>query len=54
MNVGELHQREYGRILASLIRLIGDFDVAEDALQEAFKIALVQWQQDRRRIRWRG
>lgn len=45
MNVGELHQREYGRILASLIRLIGDFDVAEDALQEAFKIALVQWQQ---------
>lgn len=36
MNLGELHRREYGRILASLIRVIKDFDLAEDALQEAF------------------
>ena len=43
MNLGELHRREYGRILASLIRAIGDFDLAEDALQEAFQAALVQW-----------
>jgi len=43
VNLGELHKREYGRILASLIRMIGDFDVAEDALQDAFEAALAQW-----------
>ena len=43
MNLGELHRREYGRILASLIRVVRDFDLAEDALQEAFAAALAQW-----------
>ena len=43
MNIGELHRREYGRILASLIRLVRDFDLAEEALQEAFEVALAQW-----------
>jgi RNA polymerase sigma-70 factor (ECF subfamily) len=43
MNLGALHRREYGRILASLIRLVKDFDLAEDALQEAFAVALTQW-----------
>jgi RNA polymerase sigma-70 factor, ECF subfamily len=43
VNLGELHQREYGRILASLIRVIKEFDLAEDALQEAFAAALAQW-----------
>jgi RNA polymerase sigma-70 factor (ECF subfamily) len=43
VNLGELHRREYGRILASLIRAVRDFDLAEDALQEAFKAALAQW-----------
>jgi RNA polymerase sigma-70 factor (ECF subfamily) len=43
MNVAELHRREYGRILASLNRVIKDFDLAEDALQEAFAAALAQW-----------
>jgi RNA polymerase sigma-70 factor (ECF subfamily) len=43
MDLGELHQREYGRILASLIRVVRDFDLAEDALQEAFAAALAQW-----------
>jgi RNA polymerase sigma-70 factor (ECF subfamily) len=43
VNVGELHRREYGRILASLIRVVGDFALAEDALQEAFAAALAQW-----------
>jgi RNA polymerase sigma-70 factor (ECF subfamily) len=43
MNLDELHRREYGRILASLIRVVKDFDLAEDALQEAFAAALVQW-----------
>jgi predicted RNA polymerase sigma factor len=40
VNLGELHQRAYGRILASLIRVIKDFDLAEDALQRAFTAAL--------------
>jgi RNA polymerase sigma-70 factor, ECF subfamily len=43
MNLGELHRREYGRILASLIRVARDFDLAEDALQEAFEAALARW-----------
>ena len=43
MDLGELHRREYGRILASLIRVLGEFDLAEDALQEAFEAALTQW-----------
>ncbi|MEX2208462.1 MAG: RNA polymerase sigma factor [Myxococcota bacterium] len=43
MNIAELHRREYGRILATLIRAVGDFDLAEDSLSEAFEAALVQW-----------
>jgi RNA polymerase sigma-70 factor (ECF subfamily) len=43
VNLAELHRREYGRILASLIRVVKDFDLAEDALQEAFAAALAQW-----------
>ena len=43
MNLGDLHRREYGRVLASLIRAVGDFDTAEDALQDAFEAALAQW-----------
>jgi RNA polymerase sigma-70 factor (ECF subfamily) len=43
VNLGELHRREYGRILASLIRAVGDFDLAEDALEDAFEAALAQW-----------
>ena len=39
MNLGELHRREYGRILASFIRAVKDFDLAEDVLQEAFAAA---------------
>ena len=34
---------ESGRALATLIRLVGDFDLAEDALQEAFAVALERW-----------
>jgi RNA polymerase sigma-70 factor (ECF subfamily) len=40
----ELVFREaYGRILATLIRIFGDFDLAEDALQEAFVAAVEHW-----------
>ena len=37
---------ESRRVLATLIRLLGDFDLAEDALQEAFVAALKQWPED--------
>jgi len=36
-------RREYGRIIASLIRLCGSFDRAEEAMQEAFAAALHHW-----------
>ena len=38
-----LYRRESGPILATLIRRLGDFDVAEESLQEAFAAALEQW-----------
>jgi len=41
--VAELYREEWGRILATLIRLVGDFDVAEEAAQEAFALALAEW-----------
>ena len=38
-----LYRRESGRILATLIRLLGDFDLAEEAMHEAFAAALSLW-----------
>ncbi len=43
MGIEEIFRAEHGRILATLIRLLGDFDVAEEALQEALAAALEQW-----------
>ncbi|AUN95189.1 RNA polymerase sigma factor [Pseudazoarcus pumilus] len=37
---------ESRRVLATLIRLLGDFDTAEEALHEAFRAALEQWPRD--------
>jgi RNA polymerase sigma-70 factor (ECF subfamily) len=41
-----IYREDFGRILATLIRLVGDFDLAEDAVQEAFAAALEQWPRD--------
>lgn len=41
--VEELYRSEWGRIVATLISLVGDFDLAEECAQEAFSIALEQW-----------
>jgi RNA polymerase sigma-70 factor (ECF subfamily) len=41
--VEEIFRREAGRVLATLIRLLGDFDLAEEARQEAFTAAVEQW-----------
>ena len=41
--VDAVYRSDWGRIVASLIRQVGDFDVAEDAAQEAFAAAVDQW-----------
>ena len=41
--IAAVFRAEAGRALAVLVRLIGDFDLAEDALQDAFVAALSQW-----------
>ncbi len=41
--VSSLYREQSGRILASLIRILGDFDLAEEMVQEAFAAALKQW-----------
>lgn len=41
--VAGLYRTESRRVLATLVRLLGDFDLAEEALQEAFRAALEQW-----------
>ena len=42
--VETVYRAEWGRIVATLIRLIGDFDLAEECAQEAFAAAVDQWQ----------
>jgi RNA polymerase sigma-70 factor (ECF subfamily) len=41
--VEDVFRDQAGRVLATLIRLLGDFELAEDAMQEAFTAALEQW-----------
>jgi RNA polymerase sigma-70 factor, ECF subfamily len=41
--VDAVYRAESRRVLATLIRLLGDFDLAEEALHEAFRAALEQW-----------
>jgi RNA polymerase sigma-70 factor (ECF subfamily) len=43
MDFENFHREESGRILATLIRLLGDFDLAEEMLQEAYATALQRW-----------
>src|SRR5262245_31154632 len=38
-----VYRSDWGRIVAALIRLTGDFDVAEEAAQEAFALAVHEW-----------
>ena len=41
--IEKIFRDEAGRALATLIRLVGDFDLAQDALQDAFAVALERW-----------
>jgi RNA polymerase sigma-70 factor (ECF subfamily) len=43
VEIDKIFRCEAGRALATLIRLVGDFDLAEDVLQEAFAAALERW-----------
>lgn len=42
--IDSLYRSDWGKIVAALIKLVGDFDVAEEAAQEAFTVAVNQWQ----------
>src|SRR6266404_5608603 len=44
--IDSVYRAESGRILATLIRLLGDFDLAEDAVHDAFATALDRWPKD--------
>jgi len=44
--IEEIYRTESRRVFASLVRLLGDFDVAEDALHEAFAAAVDRWPRD--------
>jgi RNA polymerase sigma-70 factor, ECF subfamily len=43
MDFEKFHREESGRVLSTLIRLLGDFDLAEEMLQEAYATALQKW-----------
>ena len=43
--VERVYRAEWGRIVATLIRLLGDFDLAEECAQEAFTAAVDQWEE---------
>ena len=44
--VDGIYRSESRRVFATLIRLLGDFDAAEEALHDAFRAALEQWPHD--------
>ncbi len=44
--IATIYKSESGRVLASLVRILGDLDLAEEALHEAFNIALEKWPEE--------
>ncbi len=44
--IGQVFRENSGRSVAALIRVFGDIDIAEDAVQEAFTVALRRWPRD--------
>ena len=44
--IATLYRTDSRRVFATLIRLLGDFDLAEEALSDAFRAALEQWPRD--------
>ena len=46
LDIGRIFRAEYGRSVAALIRVLGQIELAEDAVQEAFTLALARWPAD--------
>src|ERR1700691_2494003 len=46
MNLESLYRQEWRRVLATTLRLTGDFDLSEEGVQDAFVAALEQWPRD--------
>ena len=46
MTAEAVFRREYGRCVAALIRFLGDIDAAEEAVQDAFTVAVARWPAD--------
>ena len=46
MTLDQVFRDEWGRVLANLVGFLGDFDLAEEAAQEAFAIAAERWRRD--------
>jgi RNA polymerase sigma factor (sigma-70 family) len=44
MDIERVYRDEYGRCVATLVRLLGDIDIAEEAVQDAFAIAVEKWE----------
>ena len=44
--IEKVYRSDWGRIIAALIRLYGDFELAEDVTQEAFAAAVDQWRSE--------
>src|ERR1700722_20282408 len=45
-DIGRVFREEYGRAVSVLIRVFGDIDIAEDAVQDAFARAVARWPTD--------
>ena len=46
MTAEAVFRHEYGRCVAALIRFLGDIDAAEEAVQDAFTVAVARWPAD--------
>jgi len=44
MEMAKIYRAEYGRCVATLVRLLGDINLAEEAVQDAFAVALEKWE----------
>jgi RNA polymerase sigma-70 factor (ECF subfamily) len=44
MDIDGVYRAEYGRCVATLVRLLGDINLAEEAVQDAFAVALTKWE----------
>ncbi|MEV6596217.1 RNA polymerase sigma factor [Actinoplanes sp. NPDC051346] len=45
MDIDGVYRAEYGRCVATLVRLLGDINLAEEAVQDAFAVALEKWEE---------